>query len=215
MNTPDTAPQKAQGTRGKARRTLILVFLTCALPIVAALYFYLVDRPDTTNNYGTILEPQVEVPGTVFKNLAGGDFTMTSLKGKWVLVQTMASDCDAVCQNTLFFQRQARTSKGKDQGRIERVVFVTDNGPLETMLLRQFPDVHFVRAPESELAGWLSLQKGIVGTKGSTEVLGLRDHVFVVDPLGHVMMRFPPNAQLEFDKFRKDISRLLWASNIG
>ncbi|MEK9816684.1 MAG: cytochrome C oxidase subunit I [Limnobacter sp.] len=189
----------------KGRMTILLVFLTCALPIVAAFYLYFFDKPEGTNNYGTILDPQVDVSTEVFKNINGDDFTMLQIN----------SDCDEVCQNTMYFQRQARASKGKEQGRIERVVFVTDDGPLETLLLRQFPDVHFVRASEDQLKSWLPLEQGIVGNKGSADIGTVRDHVFVADPLGHVMMRFPPNNTLQFDKFRKDISRLLWASNIG
>ena len=199
----------------KGRITILLVFLTCALPIAAAFYLYFFDKPEGTNNYGTILDPQVNVSTDVFKNINGDDFTMQQVADKWVLIQVINSDCDEVCQNTMYFQRQARASKGKEQGRIERVVFVTDDGPLETLLLRQFPDVHFVRASEDQLKSWLPLEQGIVGSKGSGDIGTVRDHVFVADPLGHVMMRFPPNHTLEFDKFRKDVSRLLWASNIG
>lgn len=199
----------------KSRITILLVFLTCALPIVAAFYLYFFNKPDGTNNYGTILDPQVNVSTDVFKNINGDDFSMKQVADKWVLIQVINSDCDEVCQNTMYFQRQARASKGKEQGRIERVVFVTDNGPLETLLLRQFPDVHFVRASEDQIKSWLPLEQGIVGNKGSADIGTVRDHVFVADPLGHVMMRFPPNNTLQFDKFRKDISRLLWASNIG
>lgn len=199
----------------RSRIMLILVFLTCALPIVAAAYLYFFNKPESTNNYGTILNPQVDVSTEVFKNINGDDFTMKLVADKWVLIQVIQSSCDEVCQNALYFQRQARASKGKEQGRIERVVFVTDDGPLETMLLRQFPNVHFVRASESQLTNWLPLEQGIVGSKGSADIGTVYDHVFVADPLGHVIMRFPPNAVLEFDKFRKDVSRLLWASNIG
>lgn len=206
-----TAPAKLN----KGRITIILVFLTCALPIVAAFYLYFFNKPDATNNYGTILDPQVDVSTDVFKNINGDDFTMKQVADKWVLIQVINSNCDEVCQNTMYFQRQARASKGKEQGRIERVVFVTDDGPLETLLLRQFPDVHFVRASEDQLKSWLPLEQGIVGSKGSADIGTVRDHVFVADPLGHVMMRFPPNNTLQFDKFRKDVSRLLWASNIG
>lgn len=199
----------------RGRITILLVFLTCALPIAAAFYLYFFDKPEGTNNYGTILDPQVNVSTDVFKNINGDDFTMQQVADKWVLIQVISSNCDEVCQNTMYFQRQARASKGKEQGRIERVVFVTDDGPLETLLLRQFPDVHFVRASEDQLKSWLPLEQGIVGNKGSADIGTVRDHVFVADPLGHVMMGFPPNNTLQFDKFRKDVSRLLWASNIG
>jgi cytochrome oxidase Cu insertion factor (SCO1/SenC/PrrC family) len=199
----------------KSRRTIVMVFLTCALPIVAAFYLYFFDKPETTNNYGTILSPQVDVSKTVFKNINGEDFTMSQLDGKWVLIQAIKSNCNEVCQNAMFYQRQARKTKGKDMFRIERVAFVTDDGPLDTLLLRQFPDVHFVRASASDLQSWLPLSQGLVGTKGSAEVGALEDHIFMADPLGHVMMRFPRNDTLDFQKFRKDVSRLLWASNIG
>ncbi|HEX4918342.1 MAG TPA: hypothetical protein VFV43_10625 [Limnobacter sp.] len=211
MSTP--APAKRGLSKGQW--TIVAVFLTCALPIVVAFYLYFFNKPEGTNNYGTILDPQVAVSKAVFKNINGDDFTMNQVEGKWVLISAIQSSCDETCQQTLYYQRQARASKGKEQGRIERVVFVTDEGPLETLLLRQFPDVHFVRATPEQLKDWLPLTGGIVGSKGSAQVGGVHDHVFVADPLGHVMMRFPPNATLEFDKFRKDISRLLWASNIG
>lgn len=214
---PEQTPGQSLDAKAlaKSRRTIVMVFLTCALPIVAAFYLYFFDKPETTNNYGTILSPQVDVSSTVFKNINGEDFNMKQLDGKWVLIQTIRSNCDQVCQNAMFYQRQARKTKGKDMFRLERVAFVTDDGPLETLLLRQFPDVHFVRASEKDLQSWLPLSQGLVGVKGSKEVGDLHDHIFMADPLGHVMMRFPRNDTLDFQQFRKDISRLLWASNIG
>lgn len=197
------------------RRTIIYVFLVCALPLLLAFLALKFEWFETTNNYGTLIQPQVPVSDQSFENIDGNSFSMQDVAGKWVLIQVIQSDCDEVCQNALYFQRQARTSKGKEMHRIERVAFVIDDGALSTALLRQFPDVKFVRASPSQLYRWLPLGAGLVGNKGSEKVLTLNDHIFVVDPLGHVMMRFPPNNQLEFKKFRKDISRLLWASNIG
>ncbi|MDX1668251.1 MAG: cytochrome C oxidase subunit I [Limnobacter sp.] len=209
MNEADLAKQRS------ARRTIVFVFLACAIPFILAMLALRYEWFEQTNNYGTLIEPQVEVPDQPFTNINGEPFSMSQLNGKWVLIQAISSDCDEVCQNALYFQRQARKTKGKEMYRIERVAFVTDDGPLNTLLLRQFPDVHFVRANESKLKEWLPLKQGILGTKSSAEIKGLHSHIFVVDPLGHVMMRFPPNDQLEFQKFRKDVSRLLWASNIG
>lgn len=209
MSEVDTVKQR------KARRTIVLVFVVCAIPFVLAFFALKFDLFEQTNNYGTLIEPQVEVPEQTFENINGEPFKMSDLDGKWVLIQAIYSDCDEVCQNALYFQRQARKTKGKEMYRIERVAFVTDDGPLNTLLLRQFPDVHFVRAKVEDLKPWLPLSQGILGTKGSAEVKDIHSHIFVADPLGHVMMRFPPNDQLEFQKFRKDVSRLLWASNIG
>ena len=38
-------------------------------------------------------------------------------------------------------------------------------------------------------------------------------HIFVVDPLGHVMMRFP--VDVDPNRMKKDIARLLRASRVG
>lgn len=209
MNEVDLAKQR------KARRTIVLVFVVCAVPFLLAFLALKLDLFEQTNNYGTLIDPQVDVSEQSFENINGEPFSMSQLTGKWVLIQAIQSSCDEVCQNALYFQRQARKTKGKEMYRIERVAFVTDDGPLDTMLLRQFPDVHFVRASAEDLESWLPLSQGILGTKSSSEVKDIHSHIFVADPLGHVMMRFPPNAELEFQKFRKDVSRLLWASNIG
>eukprot|EP01030_Chromulinospumella_sphaerica_P010803 gene10803-10608_t len=73
----------------KGRITILLVFLTCALPIAAAFYLYFFDKPEGTNNYGTILDPQVNVSTDVFKNINGDDFTMQQVADKWVLIQVI------------------------------------------------------------------------------------------------------------------------------
>ena len=39
------------------------------------------------------------------------------------------------------------------------------------------------------------------------------DHVYVVDPLGNLMMRFP--AEADPNRMKKDIAKLLRASRIG
>jgi glutathione peroxidase-family protein len=39
------------------------------------------------------------------------------------------------------------------------------------------------------------------------------DHIYMIDPLGNLMMRFPKNA--DPNKIKKDISKLLRASSIG
>ncbi len=198
-----------------AQKTLALLFLVCALPLLIAFLALKFEWFTTTNNYGTLLQPQVSVSTATFENINGEPFTMADVAGKWVLIQVIQSNCDTVCQNALYYQGQARKTKGKEMYRIERVVLVTDRGPLSTQLLRQHPEVRFIRAPLEQLQNWLPLDQGIVSHRGSQQVLTHYDHIFVADPLGHVMMRFPPNHQLEFKKFRKDISRLLWASNIG
>jgi len=41
----------------------------------------------------------------------------------------------------------------------------------------------------------------------------LRDHIWLVDPLGNLMMRYPPDADAA--RIRRDMTRLLKYSRIG
>jgi len=44
-------------------------------------------------------------------------------------------------------------------------------------------------------------------------ISSVRDHIYLVDPLGNVMMRYPRDADLS--RMKRDLARLLRASRIG
>ena len=191
------------------KKLILIVFLICFVPFFLAAAAYFNGFFKSKNNYGVLIEPQTEVPTALTAVRLGGEkFDIAQLKGKWILFQVAASDCKEACQQMMFYQRQIRTSTGKEKARLERVVFLIDDAPVETMLLRQFEGVHFVRISQAQLAGWLP-----VATERQADPVAIQEHVFLADPLGHVMMRFPANPDPA--KMRKDISKLLWASRIG
>jgi hypothetical protein len=99
--------------------------------------------------------------------------------------------------------RQLRTMQGKEMDRIERVWLITDDQPLETMLLRVNDGTRMLRAPADPVKAWLPVEAG-----GNVE-----DHIYIVDPRGHLMMRFPK--QPDPSRMKKDIGKLLKASAIG
>ena len=58
-----------------------------------------------------------------------------------------------------------------------------------------------LRLPQAQIAAWLKPEAG----------KALQDHLYLIDPMGNWMMRFP--ADLDYKKAQRDISRLLRASN--
>ena len=60
-----------------------------------------------------------------------------------------------------------------------------------------------MRQPDPALLAALPLAKGAE----------LRDHIWLVDPLGNLMMRYPPDA--DASRIRRDMTRLLKYSRIG
>ena len=119
------------------------------------------------------------------------------------MLQIDAGACAAPCQTKLFDMRQLRLTQGKDRERVERVWMITDMQPLDTTLMREYDGTRLLRVEPDALLKWLPLEDG---TK-------LSDHLYIIDPLGNLMMRFPKDADPNLIK--KDLGKLLRASSIG
>jgi hypothetical protein len=89
--------------------------------------------------------------------LDGKPAKLEDYKGKWIMLKVGPSDCQQECQDQLFAMRQLRTMQGKEMERIERVWLITDEQPLETMLLRVNDGTRMLRAP-ADVLKWLPLE---------------------------------------------------------
>jgi len=197
-------PAAAPASRWRRNRVLYLLIAVAVAPILASYFAYYVAPPSGRSNYGTLVEPQRPVPAFSATSLDGTAFDLRSLKGKWIFVMADGGACDEYCQSKLFHMRQLRTMTGKERGKIERVWFITDREPLSTMLIREYEGTHFVRADERDLRPFLPLSE--------TTNASLRDHIWLVDPYGNLMLRWPRNADPKGTK--SDIERLLKASSL-
>lgn len=198
MTPSDPAAQKPRG-----RAKLLLVLAVCAAPVIASYFFYYVVKPEGRTNYGTLIEPQRPLPPLQLRELDGKATDLASLKGKWLMLTVDASACPKSCEDKLYHMRQVRLTTGRERDRVERVWLVADDAPLTTTLIRQYDGTRILRADPRQLADWLPAETG-----GQ-----LADHIYMVDPLGNLMMRFPKNADPNGTK--KDLSKLLRASSVG
>jgi cytochrome oxidase Cu insertion factor (SCO1/SenC/PrrC family) len=174
----------------RARVKLAALALFFAAPFALAWLAYWLDwAPGTTSNYGELITPA--------RPLAGAP--LEALRGKWVLVTFDAAACDAYCEKKLYFMRQVRRAQGKDQGRVERLWLLTDAGAPRARLVSAIEGTRIERA--GELAG----QFPAAGASA--------DHIYVVDPLGNLMMRYPRDP--DPSRMLKDLQRLLKVSSIG
>ncbi|MBB3119203.1 SCO family protein [Pseudoduganella violacea] len=186
------------------RWKLLAVLAVCATPLLASYFTYYVIKPTSRNNYGALIDPrQYPIPAMASTELDGKAATLDEMKGKWIMLKVGGSDCQQACQDQLFAMRQLRTMQGKEMERIERVWLITDQEPLETMLLRVNDGTRMLRAPAEAIAKWLPVEQG-----GKAD-----EHIYLIDPLGNLMMRFPKNP--DPSKMKKDIGKLLKASAIG
>ncbi len=185
----------------------------CAAPLVGSYLTYYVIKPKGgVTNFGALIDPRDHpIPAMASTTLDGKPATLENYKGKWIMLKVGPSDCKQDCQDQLFAMRQLRTMQGKEMERIERVWMITDDQPLDTLLMRVNDGTRMLRAPAAVIDKWLPLEPG-AGDRVS-------DHVYLIDPLGNLMMRFPKGAVSsdteKVKKVHKDIYKLLKASAIG
>ena len=92
---------------------------------------------------------------------------------------------------------------GKDKDRLDRVWLITDGQDVPADLLTGLKEATVLRVPQAELAAWLTPAPGQT----------LSQHLYLVDPLGNWMLRFPANLDLaSAAKAKKDLERLMRAS---
>ena len=202
-----------KSNQSRGRWKLLLVLAVCAAPLVGSYLTYYVIKPKGgVTNFGALIDPREHpIPAMASTTLDGKPATLENYKGKWIMLKVGPSDCQQDCQDQLFAMRQLRTMQGKEMERIERVWMITDDQPLDTLLMRVNDGTRMLRAPAAVIDKWLPLEPG-ASDRAS-------DHVYLIDPLGNLMMRFPKGAVSsdteKVKKVHKDISKLLKASAIG
>jgi hypothetical protein len=198
-----SAPGPA-GPAPRGRVKLLLVLLVCAAPVIASYLAYYVFPPLGRTNFGTLVEPQRAAPALKLARAAdGAPYAFPSLLGQWVLLQVDGGACAPPCADKLHAMRQQRTMTGKDRDRIDRVWLVTDGTRPADALEREYEGTIVLRADPAELAAWLPVEPG----------RRVEDYLYLVDPLGNLMMRFPADG--EPARIKRDLARLLKASRVG
>lgn len=180
------------------RTKLLAIIGLFTLPIVASLVTYHFFPPEPTGNYGELLRP-APVTAQPFVAEDGAEFRFSALAGKWILVVSDSGDCPQACADKLATLRQVRLALGRNADRLARVFVVDDTRAPDPKALEPFPGTRVVRTPLG-----MALPAGAVND---------RAHIYVIDPRGHVMLRFP--ARPEMRRMLKDLERLLKASQIG
>ncbi len=194
--------EEAQRT-ARGRFKMFVVMLICAAPVIASYFTYYVLRPEGRRNFGELIEQQPTLPAVTATTLDGKPSPLADLKGQWLLVSVSGGACTAKCENHLYLQRQLRETLGKDKDRLDWVWLVDDAAPVRAELQPALAQATVLRVPREQLAQWLKPAAG-----GA-----LDDHLYVIDPLGHWMMRFPARLDREgAAKAKRDLERLMRAS---
>ena len=200
---PERAVVHAQSTR-HGRLKMLAVLLVCAAPVIASYFTYYVVRPEGRRNYGELIQPQRPLPDLAATTPEGTQVRLAALKGQWLLVSVAGGACDATCQKHLYLQRQLRESVGKEKDRVDWVWLVSDTAPLPADISPALQKATVLRVDGAAIERWLEPAPGHA----------LPDHLYLVDPMGNWMMRFPAGMDTGgAAKAKRDLERLLRASS--
>lgn len=198
-------PQQRSGLQRAGRWKMLLVMAVCAAPVVASYFTYYVVRPEGRRNFGELIQPQHEMPTQLQAQTLSGEYVpLTGLKGQWLLVSTSAAACDQQCERHLYLQRQLRESLGREKDRMDWVWLIHDGAQPSAALEPALQTAQVLRMPAQDIAQWLQ----------AAPEKRLDDHLYVVDPQGNWMLRFPAHMAAEdASKAKRDLDRLLRASS--
>ena len=185
--------------RTHGRLMLIMVGLVFLGPVLLAFWLYYGSdwRPDEQTIHGHLLSPAIELPDNPLRTDSD-----VRLRNLWSLIVIAPADCGDACMQALYETRQVRQALGRDGDRVQRI-WIVEGGE---------PDLHFALAEHPDLV--------IVDASASvgTDILRRIDarsevDVFVVDPMGNLMMQFPTDVGMR--GMHSDMKRLLKFSGTG
>ncbi|WP_250471138.1 cytochrome C oxidase subunit I [Caballeronia sp. GAFFF1] len=198
-------PQKGSWISG--RWMLVLLALVCAAPVIASYLMYYVFKPaGGTSSYGALIDPQRPIPAQlVVTDEKRQAVPLRSLEGKWLMIIVNGSACDEQCVTRLYYMRQVRVLQSAERDRVVNVWLRTDDKPVADVIKTAYPqpDTRMLIADPRAVADWLPVADGTKVT----------DHIYLVDPNGNLMMRFPKNPDPK--KINADLAKLLKWSRIG
>ena len=189
---------KGREQRGKRLSLLPIVALAIIFigPFVAALLW----EPDRFMNYGELVEPARPLQAVALSGLDGTPVAKDLLRGRWTYVYFSPRACTEKCRQALISLRQVRLAAGKDRHRVRYVFVVTARtaDPALANLQREHPQGRFVTGASEILAGFAKQFESADSGRG---------RIYLVDPLGNLMMSYPRDA--DPSRMRKDLARLL------
>jgi hypothetical protein len=212
----------------KNKLKLTFLLLIAALPISLATWQFGVREyqgVSATTNKGLLVIPVLDVTTLNLRNGAGepaypsfeersAGVTPEDYEAPpWQLLYLGAPECDDSCAERLYFLRQLHVRLAREFDRVERVyVQASDqSGPLPpataALMAEQQADMKVVYAGATALRELLKTT-----VSGSADPVS-EHYIYVVDPLGNVMLYFTPENTPE--DILSDLDTLLDNSSLG
>jgi hypothetical protein len=191
--------------RARGRRNLIIIAALFFAPVLIAfsLYYGKIWRPAGSASKGELIEPPRPLQFAGLRNADGSAADPKLLEGKWSLIYIGDGACDADCRTALVFGRQSRLALNNEMTRVQRVFLATGNCCDTQYFSAEQPGLIALDASAPESAALLAQFPA-----------DRQRALFIVDPLGNLMMRHDASVITTKDLL-SDLKKLLKLSHIG
>jgi cytochrome oxidase Cu insertion factor (SCO1/SenC/PrrC family) len=195
--------------RARNLRTLAALAALFLLPLAVAFFTYYGStwRPAHRVNHGVLILPARTLPQVALPRdgdpQAAGTAASAPFRGRWSLVYVGRGACDTPCRGALYVMRQTRLALNNDMTRVERVFLVSGDCCDRAFLASEHPGLLVLDATGADARPLLE----------EFPSPGLEHTLFVVDPLGNLMMSY--DARRDPHGLLEDLKKLLKLSHIG
>jgi hypothetical protein len=184
------------------RKILLILAVIFVLPFTVAATLHLLNLKPSGHSYGNLVQPPKVIKFPTLHDVEGKQFKPEQWLKKWSVVTIDTTGCADKCQADVHLLKQVNTSLNKDAHRVQRMLILPTEINLEAVknLQKQYPDLLILVGADAETV------------KFSNEFNITNGHIYLIDPLGNLMMSYPKN--LDPKGLRSDLTRLLknsWA----
>lgn len=188
----------------KGRRIFLLMLVFFAVPIIVVIMMFRLNWKPTGDSVGDLVMPAKLLNSTIVLQDSEAKVLKPQFwQEKWSMVY-VADECQQQCMDKLHDMRQLHVSLYKDMMRAQRVLITTS--PDVSKIKSYYPDMIIINQPIENVESFAKQFQ--FGQEDNVA----RNRLYLVDPLGHLMMSYKPEVPLA--EVRKEIARLLrysWA----
>ncbi len=193
------------------QRTIIMLLLAFIVPVLAAWLVYInMGQVSKTRNYGELVIPPRPLDNFKLRTHDGKAFGFEQLKGNWHLIYIGNGPCAEACRNRLSIMHQTRMGQGQAMSRVRLVYIALDKSAIAGAdhLQKDYARLTVLTGDQADITKTLKYFE-----TDATYNIREDNLIFMVDPLGNLMMRYKKNVRLI--GIIKDLEHLLKISQIG
>jgi hypothetical protein len=189
------------------KKQLLLIVLVCTAPIILANAMFYFWESKGGYQHGELLTPVIPLENVSAQKIPNKELVdLKALQGKWRLIAIAdMNSCNQACELELIEMRQIKLSMGEDLQRLKNTLLLIEPMTAENQqkYLKAFPLFDILENADeiiSQVQAAFSLENA-------------RDGVFLIDPLGNIVMRYPLGSGPKGKS--KDLHRLFKYNQLG